>query len=116
MGTKKVRVKPIPTPVIKLAGYKTGDRVSKKQLTDGSRIIAGRPDGFDFELAPGSMKVTAVQVYISNKPYDGVDKITGEMASAIRKANKGDMVNIDATVQMPDGKPVHAYCAITLKN
>ena len=116
MGTKKVRVKPIPTPVIKLAGYKNGDRVSKKQLTDGSRIIAGRPDGFDFELAPGSMRVDAVQVYISNKPYDGKDKITPEMASAIRKANKGDMVNVDATVTMPDGKPVHAYCAITLKN
>ncbi|MBR6292570.1 MAG: hypothetical protein IKR33_07200 [Bacteroidales bacterium] len=117
MGTQEVRVKPIPTPIIKLGGYKTGDKVSKKQITEGARIIASRPEGFDFELPKGAMRVDQIEVYISNKPFTTKgDRLTSEMYSAIRKAQKGDMINVDATVIMPDGKPTHAYCSIQLKN
>lgn len=114
VATQIFKVKPIPTPELRLAGYRNGDKVSRKTLTEGARFIAVRPEGFGFELAPDAMRITNVDVYISNKVFEGKDKLTPEMVSAIRRAERGDLINIDATVQMPDSIPCHIYSSLTI--
>ncbi len=116
LGTTKVRVKTIPAPIIKVGGYEKGGTVSKKTFTEGMKVAPYRAPGFDFEIPKGSMKVRKLEVYISNNPYivDG-DKLNAAMISAIRKATKGDMFAITATVLMPDGKEQTADWMVKLK-
>ena len=80
------------------------------------KVAPYRAPGFDFEIPKGSMKVRKLEVYISNNPYivDG-DKLNAAMISAIRKATKGDMFAITATVLMPDGKEQTADWMVKLK-
>ena len=116
LGTTKVRVKTIPAPIIKVGGYEKGGSVSKKTFTDGMRVAPYRAPGFDFEIPKGSMKVIKLEVYISNNPYIvDSDKLDAQMVSAIRKASKGDMFAITATVMMPDGKTQTADWMVKLK-
>jgi gliding motility-associated protein GldM len=116
LGTRKVRVKTIPAPIIKVAGYETGGSVSKKTFTEGMKVSPSRAPGFDFEIPKGSMRVTKLEVFISNKPYivDG-GSITAEMVTALKKASKGDMFAIRATVLMPDKKEQFADWMVKLK-
>lgn len=105
------KVKPIPSPEIRLAGYRNGNRVSRKTLTEDTRIIAVRPEGFDFEIPATALRIDNVDVIL---PYEGSDRLPPEMASTIRQADKCDMVDIDAVVIIPNGKPVHIYSALTI--
>lgn len=116
VGRHVYKVKPLPSPTIRLAGYKDGYSVSRKHLTEGSHITASLPEGFDFEVPTNALKVTKITVYIGNKPFEGKDKLTAEMVSAIRRADKGDLICIDATIKMPDDKPYHVYSVLTISD
>ena len=117
LGVKKVRCKNIPQPIIKVGGYENGATISKKAFTDGMKVLPYRPQGFDFEIPKGSMKVRKLEVFVSNNPQPPSDgnTLNSSVISAIRKASKGDMVAITATVLMPDGKEQLSYWMVKLK-
>ena len=65
----------------------------------------------------GSIRIRTMNITVGTKtcaPIENSNKLNAEVASAIRKANRGDNLVISATVQMPDGKPREVECVIKL--
>lgn len=110
------KVKPLPSPTIRLAGYRDGDSVSRKHLTEGTLITASLPEGFEFEVPANALKVNWADVYIGNKAFRIGNKLTPDMVSAIRNVNKGDKVYITAYVSMPDGIPYPVNSVLTISD
>lgn len=117
MGSPKFRVKPMPQPKLKVGNFESGGAAeSKKTFVAGTRIMAQKDKSFDLKVDPRKMRVQKITAQINNKPAgEGTDMITEEMATAIRRAVRGDRLFITATVMMPDGKPTTIEWQKTLK-
>ncbi len=118
LNTLHYRVKPIPNPVLKVGQYTNGDKkASRKDFTEGTLVLATKDPGFDFKIPNGSIRIRTMNITVGTKtcaPIENSNKLNAEVASAIRKANRGDNLVISATVQMPDGKPREVECVIKL--
>lgn len=106
MGTKTIRVKKIPAPVLKIANFKKGDAVSKAELAANTQIRAVMED-FDFQLPP--LKISSFNFNVQGSGMMDIqgtgNHLTPEMLSRINNARRGQKVYIqDVTVKTPDGQ------------
>ena len=115
MGAPVYKVKPIPAPIITVAGLRDGAKASRSSLASGVKVSARAAEGFDFKIPKGSIRVMSLEVYVGNKGFNtNGDNFDPDALSAIKRANRGDKVYVTAQVMMPDGKPQSANCVITL--
>ena len=115
MGAPVYKVKPIPAPIITVAGLRDGAKASRSSLAAGVKVSARAAEGFDFKIPKGSIRVMSLEVYVGNKGFTtNGDNFDPDALSAIKRANRGDKVYVTAQVMMPDGKPQAANCVITL--
>lgn len=105
-GTKEFRVKPLPTPIAKVAG-KTGGPIRKSTLQLQSGVLAELED-FLFELTYRVTKFTVSSTqggYVVEAPTKG-NKFTPEQMRIIKNAKRGTRINIiDITAVGPDKIP-----------
>ena len=117
MGAPVFKVRPIPDPQITVAGSTSGAKVARSQLTSGAQVVASRGQGFEFQIPRGSIRVISLEVSVGNKPFnvngDSFDS-NPELISAIKRANRGDKIFVDAKVSMPDGIPRVSSCVLTI--
>ena len=115
MGAPVYKVKPIPAPIITVAGLRDGAKASRSSLASGVKVSARAAEGFDFKIPKGSIRVMSLEVYVGNKGFNSTgDSFEADALSAIKRANRGDKIYVTAQVMMPDGKPQAANCVITL--
>lgn len=117
MGTKEIRVKRIPKPSLRLGNFKTGDQVSKAEVT-ANPVLRVSMDDFDFKIP--ALKVTS---FVFNVQSSGQLDITGtgnrltpDMLNRIKNGKRGQKVYItDVTVKTPDGATHTLDCTLRLK-
>lgn len=118
LNKQRFRVKPIPNPVLKVGNYVNGDKkAARKDFTEGTLVLATKDPSFDFRIPNGSIRIRTMNITVGTKtcaPIENSNKLNAEVASAIRKANRGDNLVISASVQMPDGRPRDVECVIKL--
>ena len=105
MGTKEIRIKKIPKPVLKIANFKTGDQVSKVEVTANAMLRAVMED-FDFQLPP--LKISSFSFNVSGSGAleltGSGNRLTPEMISRINSAKPRQKIYIDnVRVTTPDG-------------
>lgn len=105
MGTKELRVKKIPKPVLKVGNFKTGDNVTKAELTSTGTLRAVMED-FDFQIP--ALKISSFTFNVQGSGALDItgngNRLTPEMISRINNARRGQKVYItDVTVKTPDG-------------
>ena len=106
MGTKEIRVKNIPTPVLRVGNYKSGDAVSRNEFLVDPTVRA-RLEDFEFQLPP--LKINAYEFQVSGSglaPIQGNgNKLSPDMVSRVKGARRGQKIHIDdVTVKTPDGR------------
>lgn len=116
MGVKEIRVKKIPTPVLQLGKYKTGDRVTKQEIQASNQLRAVLPD-FDFQLP--KLQITSFSFNVQGSGALDIQgngsKLTPDMISRINNARRGQKVYItDVTVKTPDGATHTIDCTLRL--
>ncbi len=117
MGTKEIRVKRIPKPSLRLGNFKTGDQVTKGEIT-ANPVLRVSMDDFDFKIP--ALKVTS---FVFNVQGSGQLDITGtgnrltpDMTARINNAKRGQKIYItDVTVKTPDGATHTLDCTLRLK-
>ncbi|MBP5528001.1 MAG: hypothetical protein J6X79_06075 [Bacteroidales bacterium] len=115
MGAPVFKVKEIPAPVITVGGFTNGAKVSRSSLAAGTTVIARPQDGFEFKIPKGSIRVMSLEVFVGNKPFNmNGNSFDPDLLSAIKKANRGDKIYVDAKVMMPDGVPRTSSCILTI--
>ena len=115
MGAPVFKVKEIPAPVITVGGFTNGAKVSRSSLASGTTVIARPQDGFEFKIPKGSIRVMSLEVFVGNKPFNmNGNSFDPDLLSAIKKANRGDKIYVDAKVMMPDGVPRTSSCILTI--
>ena len=116
MNTLTFKVKSIPAPTITVAGFKNGDKVSRKSLASGITVTARAQEGFEFKIPKGSIRVIGLEFSVGNKaPYNyNGNTVDPDGLSAVRNASRGDKVYVTAKVMMPDGVPQSANCILTI--
>ena len=115
MGAPVYKVKPIPNPSITVGGFTNGAKVSRSSLASGATVIARPQEGFEFKIPKGSIRVMSLEVFVGNKPFNmNGNSFDPDLISAIKKANRGDKIYVDAKVMMPDGVPRTSSCILTI--
>ena len=115
MGQLTFQVKPIPDPVITVGGFTNGAKVSRSSLASGATVVARAGEGFTFKIPKGSIRVMSLEVFVGNKPFNMQgNNFDPELLSAIKRANRGDKIYVDAKVMMPDGVPRTSSCILTI--
>lgn len=105
MGTQEIRVKKIPTPVLKIGNYKSGATVTKNELQAIGQVRAVMED-FDFQLP--ALKITSFDFQVSNSGKMDIqgkgNRLSPEMTSMLNNAKRGQKVYIsNVVVKTPDG-------------
>ncbi|MDO4217336.1 MAG: GldM family protein [Bacteroidales bacterium] len=105
MGTKELRVKKIPKPVLKVGNFKTGDNVTKAELSATGQLRAVMED-FDFQIP--ALRISSFTFNVQGSGALDItangSRLTPEMISRINNARRGQKVYItDVTVKTPDG-------------
>lgn len=116
MGVKDFRVKFIPAPVLQIGKYKTGDRMTKGELTANPTLRAVLPD-FDFQLP--KLNITSFSFNVQGSGQLDIqgtgNRLTPDMISRINNARRGQKVYItDVTVKTPDGRTHTLDCTLRL--
>ena len=115
MGQPTFQVKPIPDPVITVGGFSNGAKVSRSSLASGATVVARAGEGFTFKIPKGSIRVMSLEVFVGNKPFNmNGNSFEPDLLSAIKRANRGDKIYVDAKVMMPDGVPRTSSCILTI--
>jgi len=115
MGAPVFKVKEIPAPVITVGGFTNGAKVSRSSLASGTTVMARPQSGFEFKIPKGSIRVMSLEVFVGNKPFNmNGNSFDPDLLSAIKKANRGDKIYVDAKVMMPDGIPRTSSCILTI--
>lgn len=115
MGQPTFQVKPIPDPIITVGGFTNGAKVSRSALTSGVQVVARAGEGFTFKIPKGSIRVMSLEVFVGNKPFNmNGNTFEPDLLSAIKRANRGDKIYVDAKVMMPDGIPRTSSCILTI--
>ena len=115
MRAPTFQVKPIPDPVITVGGFSNGAKVSRSNLASGAQVVARAGEGFTFKIPKGTIRVMSLEVFVGNKPFpSNGNMLDPEALSAIKRANRGDKVYVDAKVMMPDGIPRTSSCILTI--
>ncbi len=115
MGQPTFQVKPIPDPVITVGGFTNGAKVSRSSLASGATVVARAGEGFTFKIPKGSIRVMSLEVFVGNKPFNmNGNTFEPDLLSAIKRANRGDKIYVDAKVMMPDGVPRTSSCILTI--
>ncbi len=115
MGAPVFKVREIPAPVITVGGFTNGAKVARSNLASGAQVIARPQEGFEFKIPKGSIRVMSLEVFVGNKPFNmNGNNFDPDLLSAIKKANRGDKIYVDAKVMMPDGKPRTSSCILTI--
>lgn len=115
MGQPTFQVKPIPDPVITVGGFSNGAKVSRANLASGAQVVARAGEGFTFKIPKGSIRVMSLEVFVGNKPFQMQgNNFEPDLLSAIKRANRGDKIYVDAKVMMPDGVPRTSSCILTI--
>ena len=118
LNTIRYRVKEMPKPVLKVGVYENGEKkASRKEFSENTMVIASKSKDFEFKIPKGSIRIKTMNITVGSKtcaPIENSGKLNAEVASAIRKANRGDNLVVTATVMMPDGKPREVDCVIKL--
>ena len=118
MGSKEIRVKKIPKPVLKIGNFKTGDIVSKQEIKAIGKIRAVMED-FDFQIPALKISSFDFNVQGSNKmDVSGTGMtLNPEMLSMLNNAKRGQKVYIqNVTVKTPDGITHNLDLTLRLKN
>ena len=117
MGDQTFRVKAIPDPVLKVGSYDPGAKVFKKEFNEGTMVGAVKNKDFEFKVERGAIRIQKMNITVGARTLAEItgNRFNPEVVSAIKKANKGDKLIVDATVMMPDGKPRTVTSIITLK-
>lgn len=105
MGTKEIRVKRIPAPVLKVGNFKNNDVVSRNEFLVDPTIRA-RLEDFDFQLPP--LKIKSFSFNVSGSGMTEIqgrgNKLTPDMVDRIKRAKRGQKIYIDdVVVTTPDG-------------
>lgn len=105
MGTKEIRVKRIPAPVLKVGNFKNNDVVSRNEFLVDPTIRA-RLEDFDFQLPP--LKINSFSFNVSGSGMTEIqgrgNKLTPDMIDRIKRAKRGQKIYIDdVVVTTPDG-------------
>ena len=115
MGQPTFQVKPIPDPIITVGGFSNGAKVSRANLASGATVVARAGEGFTFKIPKGSIRVMSLEVFVGNKPFNmNGNSFEPDLLSAIKRANRGDKIYVDAKVMMPDGIPRTSSCILTI--
>lgn len=117
MGSKEIRVKKIPKPVLKIGNFKSGDIVAKGELSAIGTIRAVMED-FDFQLPALQISSFDFNVSGSNKlDISGKGKkLNPEMLSMLDNAKRGQKVYINnVVVKTPDGVTHNLEASFRLK-
>ena len=115
MGQPTFQVKPIPDPIITVGGFSNGAKVSRSSLASGATVVARAGEGFTFKIPKGSIRVMSLEVFVGNKPFNmNGNTFEPDLLSAIKRANRGDKIYVDAKVMMPDGIPRTSSCILTI--
>ena len=117
MGTKELRVKKIPKPVLKIGSFKSGDQVAKAELTANPVLRASMED-FDFQIPALKINTFTFNVQGSGAlDLNGTgNRLTPEMISRINNSKRGQKIYItDVTVKTPDGATHTLDCTLRLK-
>lgn len=105
MGTKEFRLKPLPTPIAKVAGITRG-RIDKALLLAQVGVEAALEDFlFDLYYEVTEFKVTVIKNGYADDEPSKSNKITDQQKDIIRELNRGDKLYIeDIKCVGPDGK------------
>lgn len=115
MGAPVFKVREIPAPVITVGGFANGAKVSRSSLAAGATVVARAQEGFEFKIPKGSIRVMSLEVFVGNKPFNmNGNTFEPDLLSAIKRANRGDKIYVDAKVMMPDGIPRTSSCILTI--
>ena len=115
MGAPIFKVREIPAPVITVGGFSNGAKVSRSSLASGATVVARAQEGFEFKIPKGSIRVMSLEVFVGNKPFNMNGNVfEPDLLSAIKRANRGDKIYVDAKVMMPDGIPRTSSCILTI--
>ena len=115
MGAPVFKVREIPAPVITVGGFSNGAKVSRSSLASGATVVARAQEGFEFKIPKGSIRVMSLEVFVGNKPFNMNGNVfEPDLLSAIKRANRGDKIYVDAKVMMPDGIPRTSSCILTI--
>ncbi|MBC7862420.1 MAG: hypothetical protein IAF38_05550, partial [Bacteroidia bacterium] len=103
-GSQKFRVKRIPTPYPTVAGKKSGEKVSKAEITNASYIIA-KLDGFDFaaNFQVISWEFTGSIGGQTKICQGNGGAVTSELKGILSKATPGSRIFFDVKAKGPDG-------------
>lgn len=115
VGTQKFFLKPIPEPVLALAGIQSGGKINKKEISSNSVVVPLKNPEFLLKVDANSMKIVKLMVAVG--PREEVingPKFNEAAASLIKKAMIGDKMVIMAEVMMPDGKVQTAFAKYIL--
>ncbi len=116
VGKQDVKVKTIPKPLLRFNGELTGGRISKKDITAESVVVPIKDPDFQFAVDNRLIRIETMIVSIGSREFNVKGpKFNAEIASAAKNANKGDKLNILATVMMPDGVAQTVTYQATLK-
>lgn len=117
MGTKEIRIKRIPKPSLRIGSFKSGDQVSKAEITANPVLRASMED-FDFQIPALKINTFTFNVQGSGAlDLNGTgNRLTPEMISRINNAKRGQKIYItDVTVKTPDGATHSLDCTLRLK-
>ena len=115
MGAPVFKVREIPAPVITVGGFSNGAKVARSSLASGVTVVARAQEGFEFKIPKGSIRVMSLEVFVGNKPFNmNGNTFEPDLLSAIKRANRGDKIYVDAKVMMPDGVPRTSSCILTI--
>ncbi|MBP5516273.1 MAG: gliding motility protein GldM [Bacteroidales bacterium] len=117
IGTKEIRVKRIPKPSLRMGNFKTGDQVSKAEVTANPVLRAAMED-FDFQIPAPKINSFVFNVQGSGAlDINGTgNRLTADMLNRINNARRGQKIYItDVTVKTPDGQTHTLDCTLRLK-
>lgn len=105
MGSKEIRVKRIPKPSLRIGNFKSGDQVSKAEVTANPQLRVSMED-FDFQIP--ALKISSFTFNVQGSgafDLNGTgNRLTPDMISRINNAKRGQKIYItDVTVKTPDG-------------
>lgn len=105
MGSKEIRIKRIPKPSLRIGNFKTGDQVSKTEIT-ANPVLRVSMEDFDFQLP--ALKVGTFTFNVQGSGAFDINgtgnRLTPDMISRINSAKRGQKIYIsDVTVKTPDG-------------
>ncbi len=117
MGSKEIRIKRIPKPSLRIGSFKSGDQVSKAEIT-ANPVLRVSMEDFDFQLPALKVNTFTFNVQGSGAlDLNGTgSRLTPEMISRINNAKRGQKIYItDVTVKTPDGATHSLDCTLRLK-